>query len=124
MSLSTGDKSTVTKRDLATRVRAAVKPQIKLQQAEITELITQTLDAIRDALSRGQTVELRNFGVFKIETRKERVGRNPKNPDVDIQIPERAVVKFRPGKEMKEQLLNISPSKIVDSTESSNKILI
>jgi len=122
MSLSTGDKSTVTKRDLATRVRAAVKPQIKLQQAEITELITQTLDAIRDALSRGQTVELRNFGVFKIETRKERVGRNPKNPDVDIQIPERSVVKFRPGKEMKQLLLNISPSKIDDSTESSNKL--
>ena len=122
MSLSTGDKGTVTKRDLATRVRAAVKPQIKLHQAEITELITQTLDAIRDSLSRGQTVELRNFGVFKIETRKERVGRNPKNPDVDIQIPERSVVKFRPGKEMKQLLLNISPSKIDDSTESSNKL--
>jgi len=122
MSLSTGDKSTVTKRDLAIRVRAAVRPQIKLQQAEITELITQTLDAIRDSLSRGQTVELRNFGVFKIETRKERVGRNPKNPDVDIQIPERSVVKFRPGKEMKQLLLNISPSKIDDSTESSNKL--
>ena len=122
MSLSTGDKGTVTKRDLATRVRAAVKPQIKLQQAEITELITQTLDAIRDSLSRGETVELRNFGVFKIETRKERVGRNPKNPDVDIQIPERSVVKFRPGKEMKQLLLNISPSKIDDSTESSNKL--
>lgn len=121
MSLSTGDKSTVTKRDLAIRVRAAVRPQIKLQQAEITELITQTLDAIRDSLSRGQTVELRNFGVFKIETRKERVGRNPKNPDVDIQIPERSVVKFRPGKEMKELLLNIPPSKSVNSTESSNK---
>ena len=122
MSLSKGDKSTVTKRDLAIRVRAAVRPQIKLQQAEITELITQTLDAIRDSLSRGQTVELRNFGVFKIETRKERVGRNPKNPDVDIQIPERSVVKFRPGKEMKQLLLNISPSKIDDSTESSNKL--
>ena len=122
MSLSTRDKSTVTKRDLASRVREAVKPQIKLHQAEITELITQTLDAIRDSLSRGQTVELRNFGVFKIETRKERVGRNPKNPDVDIQIPERSVVKFRPGKEMKQLLSNISPSKIDDSTESSNKL--
>ena len=121
MSLSKGDKSTVTKRDLAIRVRAAVRPQIKLQQAEITELIAQTLDALRDSLSRGQTVELRNFGVFKIETRKERVGRNPKNPDVDIQIPERSVVKFRPGKEMKELLLNIPPSKSINSTESSNK---
>ena len=104
MSLPTSDKSTVTKRDLATRVRLAIKPKIKLHQAEVTELITYTLDAIRDSLSKGQTVELRNFGVFKIETRKQRVGRNPKNPEVDIQIPERSVVKFRAGKEMKELL--------------------
>ena len=49
-------------------------------------------------------MELRNFGVFKIETRKQRIGRNPKNPGVDIQIPERSVVKFRAGKELKELL--------------------
>ena len=61
MSLSSYDKSTVTKRDLATRVRLAIKPKIKLHQAEVTELITETLDAIRDSLSKGQTVELRNF---------------------------------------------------------------
>lgn len=112
MSLSSYDKSTVTKRDLATRVRLAIKPKIKLHQAEVTELITETLDAIRDSLSKGQTVELRNFGVFKIETRKERVGRNPKNPDIDIQIPERSVVKFRAGKEMKALLSKNSASKL------------
>ena len=120
MSLSSHDKSTVTKRDLATRVRLAIKPKIKLHQAEVTELITQTLDAIRDSLSKGQTVELRNFGVFKIETRKERVGRNPKNPEVDIQIPERAVVKFRAGKEMKALLSKITASNVDASCDSSS----
>ena len=49
-------------------------------------------------------MELRNFGVFKIEIRKERIGRNPKDPSVDIRIPARKVVKFRSGKEMKNQL--------------------
>jgi nucleoid DNA-binding protein len=104
--MNTPDKkrSTVTKRDLATRVRLAIKPDIKLQQAHVAEIITRTLDVIRDALVNGDTVELRNFGVFKIEIRKERIGRNPKNPSVDIQIPARKVVKFRSGKEMKEQL--------------------
>mgnify|MGYP001483110964 FL=1 len=97
-------KSTVTKRELATRVRHALKPKVKLQQAQVAEVITHTLDAIRDALVNGDTVELRNFGVFKIEVRKERVGRNPKDPGVDIQIPARKVVKFRSGKEMKNQL--------------------
>ncbi len=104
--MNTPDKkrSTVTKRDLATRVRLSLKPDFKLQQAHVAEVVTRTLDVIRDALVNGDTVELRNFGVFKIEIRKERIGRNPKNPSVDIQIPARKVVKFRSGKEMKEQL--------------------
>ena len=104
------EKSTVTKRDLATRVRLALKPDIKLHQAQVAEVISQTLGAIRDALVNGSTVELRNFGVFKIEVRKERIGRNPKDPTVDIRIPARKVVKFRSGKEMKIQL-EASPSR-------------
>ena len=98
------ERNTVTKRDLATRVRLALKPDVKLHQAQVADVISHTLDAIRDALVNGNTVELRNFGVFKIEIRKERIGRNPKDPSVDIRIPARKVVKFRSGKEMKNQL--------------------
>ena len=104
MNNSDKEKRTVTKRDLATQVRLAIKPDIKLHQAQVAEVISQTLDAIRDALVNGSTVELRNFGVFKIEVRKKRIGRNPKDPSIDIQIPARKVVKFRSGKEMKNQL--------------------
>ena len=104
MNVANREKSTVTKRDLATRVRIALRPDVKLHQAQVADVITHTLDAIRDALVNGDTVELRNFGVFKIEVRKERVGRNPKDPSVDIRIPARKVVKFRSGKEMKNQL--------------------
>ena len=104
MNNSDKEKRTVTKRDLATQVRLAIKPNIKLHQAQVAEVISQTLDAIRDALVNGSTVELRNFGVFKIEVRKKRIGRNPKDPSIDIQIPARKVVKFRSGKEMKNQL--------------------
>ncbi len=104
MNAANKEKSTVTKRDLATRVRIALRPDVKLHQAQVADVITHTLDAIRDALVNGDTVELRNFGVFKIEIRKERIGRNPKDPSVDIRIPARKVVKFRSGKEMKNQL--------------------
>ena len=104
MSSQANDKRTVTKRELATRVRLAIKPDLKLHQSQVTEVISETLDAIRDSLANGKTVELRNFGVFKIETRKQRIGRNPKKPGVDIHIPERSVVKFRAGKELKELL--------------------
>ena len=99
-----GPLDAVSKRELATRVRLALKPDVKLHQAQVADVISHTLDAIRDALVNGNTVELRNFGVFKIEVRKERVGRNPKDPSVDIRIPARKVVKFRSGKEMKNQL--------------------
>jgi len=53
--------------------------------------------------------------VFKIEIRKARIGRNPKDPSVDISIPARKVVKFRSGKEMKNQLW-ASPIETEDPT--------
>ncbi len=116
MNTSDNDKHTTTKRDLATQVRLAIKPDLKLHQAEVAEVISQTLDAIRNALVDGRTVELRNFGVFKAEVRKDRAGRNPKNPNVDIPIPARKVVKFRAGKELKEQM---DASSKVDTPASS-----
>ena len=115
MSSPTDDKRTVTKRDLASRVRIAIKPEISLHQTQVSEVITETLDAIRDSLVNGNTVELRNFGVFKIETRKQRIGRNPKKPGVDINIPERSVVKFRAGKELKELLASKASSDLETS---------
>ena len=42
-------------------------------------------------------------------TRKAKIGRNPKDPDKDVPIPARAVVKFKPGKEMKEQVARTLP---------------
>ena len=104
MNAANKEKSTVTKRDLANRVRLALRPKVKMHQAQVADVISHTLNAIREALVNGDTVELRNFGVFKIEIRKERIGRNPKDPSVDIRIPARKVVKFRSGKEMKNQL--------------------
>lgn len=63
-----------------------------------------TLDIILDALAEGRNVELRNFGVFEVQKRKARVGRNPNRPETDVVIPTRAVVKFKAGKEMKNGL--------------------
>jgi nucleoid DNA-binding protein len=54
-------------------------------------------------------VELRNFGVFEVKVRKARIGRNPNQPETDVPIPRRAVVKFKPGKEMREAVLKLSP---------------
>jgi nucleoid DNA-binding protein len=61
-------------------------------------------------LADGKTVELRNFGVFEVKVRKARIGRNPNRPETDVPIPRRAVVKFKPGKEMREAVLKLSPA--------------
>ena len=54
-------------------------------------------------------MELRNFGVFEVKTRKARVGRNPNSPDTDVPIPKRSVVKFKPGKEMRIEVVKLPP---------------
>ena len=44
---------------------------------------------------------LTGFGAFAVETRKARKGRNPRT-GAEIRIPASKVVKFRPGKNLKE----------------------
>ena len=54
-------------------------------------------------------VVLRNFGSFQVKQTKQKVGRNPNKPGTDVIIPPRAVVKFKPGKQMKERVATLLP---------------
>jgi len=76
-------------------------------QKMIRDVVQHALDNITKALKDGRNVELRNFGVFEVQVRKSRIGRNPNKPEEDIVIPERAVVKFKAGKELKTDLKDI-----------------
>ncbi|PTX96630.1 HU family DNA-binding protein [Opitutus sp. ER46] len=76
-------------------------------QKQIVDTVQQTLDIIQHALSEGRNVELRNFGVLEVQLRKQRIGRNPNKPTDTVIIPQRAIVKFKSGKVLKEQLKNI-----------------
>jgi nucleoid DNA-binding protein len=98
----------MTKRDLVMRI----SHETGLVQQEVLTVIQKTLDYISDALAKGNTVELRNFGVFEVKIRKARIGRNPNSPANDVRIPPRAVVKFKPGKEMREAVIKLTPSDI------------
>ena len=95
----------MTKRDLVIRI----SNESGLVQQQVLDVIQKTLDYIAEALSKGETVELRNFGVFEVKTRKARVGRNPNAPATDVPIPARSVVKFKPGKEMREEVIKLPP---------------
>jgi nucleoid DNA-binding protein len=98
----------MTKRDLVVRI----SEETGLVQQDVLNVVQKTLDYISDAVTKGQKVELRNFGVFEVKVRKARVGRNPNAPAADVPIPPRAVVKFKPGKEMREAVLKLTPQQV------------
>ncbi|MCI7643409.1 MAG: integration host factor subunit beta [Lentisphaeria bacterium] len=97
----------MTKRDLVVKI----SKETNLIQNDIAFVIQKTLDYISEELTAGNTIELRNFGVFEIKVRKSRKGRNPNKPQNEVVIPERAVVKFRAGKELKREVEKLDPSK-------------
>lgn len=79
-----------------------------LTQQQVYEVVQKTLDSVTKELAQGNSVVMRNFGTFEVRLTKAKVGRNPKAPGVSIPIPPRAVVRFKPGKEMKEKVAAIS----------------
>lgn len=95
----------MTKRDLVVRI----SQETGLIQEQVLDVIQKTLDHMSEALAKGETIELRNFGVFEVKVRRARIGRNPNSPERDVPIPPRAVVKFKPGKEMREAVLKLTP---------------
>jgi integration host factor subunit beta len=67
-----------------------------------SEVIVDTVfRSIVDALHRGEKIELRGFGSFRLRRREPRKGRNPKTGD-RVDVPPKRVPYFKPGKELKE----------------------
>lgn len=91
---------TITKKNLIHKIsqKKGIHPN------DVRVVVQAFLDEMTDVLMRGDRLEFRDFGVFEIVERKEKIGRNPKNPSVPIKIPARRAVKFTPGKKMKQQI--------------------
>ncbi|OGN61109.1 MAG: integration host factor subunit beta [Chlamydiae bacterium RIFCSPHIGHO2_12_FULL_27_8] len=71
---------------------------------DVRVIVQAFLDEMYESLVHGDRLEFRDFGVFEIVQRKRKIGRNPKNPDVPIEIPARKAIKFTPGKKMKHEI--------------------
>lgn len=89
----------MTKKDIILKV----SDETNLKQIDVKKVVQKTLDCIVDALVRGEKIELRNFGVFKIKQRRSRTGRNPRTGQV-VPVPPRKAVVFRPGLQMKKKV--------------------
>jgi len=83
---------TMTKKDIVIKV----SNETNLTQLDVKKIVQKTLDTVVQSLENGETVELRNFGVFKVKNRRGRIGRNPRTGDV-VTVPEKKVVIFKPG---------------------------
>ena len=99
--------NTITKRDLVVSIREASG----LTQEQTLGVVQQFLDTVTGHVSEGNEVVLRNFGAFQVKRTKPKVGRNPSRPDSEVTIPERTIVKFKPGKEMKDRVALIKPKR-------------
>ena len=69
-------------------------PKLKAEQA-----VDAPFNSMKDALARGDRIELRGFGVFIVKPRKRGVGRNPRTGE-EVAIPSGKTIRFKPGKDM------------------------
>ena len=76
-------------------------PQLVAKDAELAVKVI--LDAMTEALARGDRIESRGFGSFSLNHRPPRVGRNPRSGE-RVDVPEKWVPHFKAGKELRERV--------------------
>ncbi len=89
----------MTKKDIVIKIT----DQTGIKQVDVKKVVQKTFDTIVDSLVKGEKVELRNFGVFKVKERRARTGRNPRTGQ-SVPVPPRKVAIFKPGLDMKKKI--------------------
>lgn len=96
----------MTKSELMARLAEVFAEQnstTRLQSKDIEYSVKVLVDTMTRALAKGQRIEIRGFGSFDLNKRPPRVGRNPKT-GASVQVPEKYVPHFKPGKELRERV--------------------
>ncbi len=93
----------------------AISEETGRTQLEIKRIVQRTFDSIVETLVTEGRVELRNFGVFQVRPRAARKARNPRTGR-QVDVPEKFVVTFKPGKEMEKLVSSI------EGTEAAERI--
>lgn len=100
-------------KDICTEIKVMTKSElievISTQNQELTKkqvefIVNGVFSSVKDALNKGDKVEIRGFGSFKIREKNSKTGRNPKTGD-KVDVPSKNVPYFKPGKEIKELLI-------------------
>jgi nucleoid DNA-binding protein len=89
----------VTKKEIV----KTISDETGLNQQQIKQVVQKTFDSIVQTLVEEGRIELRNFGVFQVRPRAARKARNPRTGR-QVEVPEKFVVSFKPGKIMEERV--------------------
>jgi nucleoid DNA-binding protein len=100
----------VTKKEIV----RVISEELGLTQQETKEVVQRTFDSIVETLVREGRIELRNFGVFEVKPRAARKARNPKTGQ-QVDVPEKYVVTFKPGKVMEQRVRQLSSDNLPDT---------
>ena len=84
---------------------------------DVERIINSIFSEITKSLAEGRRVELRGFGAFSVQKRKERIGRNPRTGDA-VNVSAKYIPRFKQGKELRIKLN--STSKVDDTLSSAD----
>ena len=82
---------------------------------DVERIVNTIFSEITKSLAEGRRVELRGFGAFSVQKRKERVGRNPRTGDA-VNVSEKQIPRFKSGKELR---IKLNSTNRVDNSQSS-----
>ncbi len=91
----------MTKADLVEQVYEAIGPGVT--KKDCAAVVEAFLNAVKQALARGEHIEIRGFGTFKVRDRKPRLARNPRTGE-SVEVPARQVPVFKPSRLFNEEV--------------------
>lgn len=97
-----------------------ISEECGLTQLKTKEIVQKTFEAIIDTLVTEGRIELRNFGVFEVKRRAPRKARNPRSGE-RVDVPEKFVVTFKPGKEMEQRVLDLQNAEAMKAAEAAQQ---
>ncbi|MCC8022874.1 MAG: HU family DNA-binding protein [Clostridiales bacterium] len=84
-----------------TELVAAVAEKAELSKKDADTAVSAVIDAVTEALTKGEKVQLVGFGTFEVKDRAARQGLNPRTKET-ITIPASKAPTFKAGKALKD----------------------
>lgn len=89
----------------------AITAKLEMRKKDVAPVVDEVFAEIQGALSKGDKCTFVGFGVFEVRERAAREGRNPQDPSKVVKIPAKKVPVFRPGKDLKDAVVDANISK-------------